>query len=57
MSARLLSTHDKTTRNDKIHEAMRVYEYTLKELACHLGLHCSTINVIANRVAEEGRQE
>ena len=51
------NTHDKTTRNDKIHEAMRVYEYTLKELACHLGLHCSTINVIANRVAEEGRQE
>ncbi len=32
---------------------MRIHEYTLKELASHLGLHYSTISVIAKRVAEE----
>jgi len=43
----------KAARNLKIHEAMRVHEYTLKELAAHLGLHYSTISVIAKRVDEE----
>jgi putative transposase len=42
--------HDKETRNERIHEAMRVHEYTLKELAEYLGLHYSTISVIAKSV-------
>lgn len=46
---------DRASRNAKIHEAMRVHEYTLKELADHLGLHYSTISVIAKRVDEESR--
>jgi putative transposase len=44
---------DKATRNARIHEAMRVHEYTLKELSAYLGLHYSTISVIAGRVAKE----
>jgi len=42
--------HDKPARNEQIHRAMRVHEYTLKELSKHLGLHYSTISVIAKRV-------
>lgn len=41
--------HDKETRNERIHKAMRVHEYTLKELAEYLGLHYSTISVIAKK--------
>jgi putative transposase len=45
--------HDKVMRNERIHQAMRVHEYTLKELSEYLGLHYSTISVIAERVEEE----
>lgn len=41
---------DKATRNARIHEAMRVHEYTLKELSAYLGLHYSTISVIAKEM-------
>jgi REP element-mobilizing transposase RayT len=44
---------DKVTRNRKIRDAVRKYEYTLKEVADHLGLHYTTISVIARKVAEE----
>ena len=44
---------DKTTRNRKIHDAVRKYEYTLKEVADHLGLHYTTVSVVAKKVAEE----
>jgi len=40
-------------RNTKIHEVMRVHEYTLKELSEYLGLHYSTISLIAKRVSEK----
>jgi len=40
---------DKVTRNARIHEAMRLHEYTLRELSAYLGLHYSTISVIAKR--------
>jgi len=43
---------DKPSRNRKIHEAMRSHEYTLKEISAHLGLHYSTISVIAKNVDE-----
>lgn len=43
---------DKTTRNERIHAAIRVHQYTLQEVADHLGLCYSTISVIAKRVAE-----
>ncbi len=46
---------DKTTRNQRIHHAMRIHEYTLKELSEHLHLHYSTISVIAKQV-EAGLQ-
>ena len=46
------SVSDKAERDLKIHEAMRVHEYTLKELSDHLALHYSTISVIAKRVDE-----
>jgi hypothetical protein len=44
--------------NTKLHSSRtstehRVHEYTLKELAAYLGLHDSTIHVIAKRVDEE----
>ena len=41
---------DKLTRNRRIHQAMRAHEYTLRELSEHLGLHYSTISVIAKQV-------
>jgi len=38
---------DKADRNQRIHEAVRSYHYKLREVAAHLGLHFSTISVIA----------
>ena len=49
---------DKASRDEQIHKAMRFYEYTLRELSNHLGLHYSTISVIAKRGDEQqGRQK
>ncbi len=42
---------DKKTRNQKIYEAVRQYHYTLQAVGEHLGLHYSTISVIAGREA------
>jgi putative transposase len=53
LDALFVDVGDKSTRNMRIHEAMRLHEYTLKELATHLGLHYSTISVIAKRVDGE----
>ena len=46
---------DKRKRAQRIHEAVREHHYTLQEVGDHLGLHFSTISVIAKRVAEESR--
>lgn len=46
---------DKERRNSRIHEALRVYEYTLKEVAVHLGLHYSTVSTIAKRIDAQQR--
>jgi hypothetical protein len=46
---------DKDTRNQRIHDAVRVYHYTLQEAGEYVGLHFSTISVIAKRVAETPR--
>lgn len=43
------AAHDKVSRNECIHLAMRMHEYTLKEIASFTGLHYSTISVIAKR--------
>ena len=43
---------DRRTRNQRIHAAVRDHHYTLQEVGDHLGLHFSTISVIAKRVAE-----
>lgn len=43
---------DEVTRNEQIHQAVRVYRYTLREVGDYLGLHFSTISVIAKRVDE-----
>jgi putative transposase len=43
---------DKATRNQRIHAAVRTHQYTLQEVADHLGLCYSTISVIAKRVDE-----
>ena len=40
------------TRNERIHQAVRVHHYTLREVGDFLGLYFSTISVIAKRVAE-----
>jgi len=49
--------HDKASRNEQIYQAVRVHEYTLKEVADYLGLYYSTISVIAKRAAEEKKHE
>jgi len=48
---------DKSTRNEMIHQAMRIHAYSLKELSRHLGLHSSTISVIATRVDKERKDQ
>ncbi len=42
---------DKPDRDTRIHDAVRVHHYRLQEVADHLGLHFSTISVIAKREA------
>ena len=46
------NVRDKATRDRRIHDAVRVYHYTLQEVGEYVGLHFSTISVIAKRVAE-----
>ena len=41
---------DKSDRNERIYKAVRAYGYTLKQVADALGLHYSTVSVIAKRV-------
>ena len=42
---------DRAKRDAGIHAAVREYHYTLREVGDHLGLHFSTVSVIAQRVA------
>jgi hypothetical protein len=48
---------DKQARNQQIHEAVRVHEYTLKKVGNFLGLYYSTISVIAKRSDEEKKHQ
>lgn len=48
---------DETTRNEQIHQAVRVHHYTLREVGDFLGLHFSTISVIAKRVDEAKKNQ
>ena len=43
---------DKASRDERIHQAVRVYHYTLREVGDFLGLYFSTISVIAKRVGQ-----
>ena len=43
---------DKTTRDECIYKAIRCYHYKLREVGDHLGLHFSTVSVIANQQAK-----
>ena len=42
---------DKVTRNQRIHDAVRNHHYTLQEVGDHIGLHFSTISIIAKQIA------
>jgi DNA-directed RNA polymerase specialized sigma subunit len=44
---------DKQARDQQIHEAVYIREYTLKEIGDFRGLYYSTISVIAKHVDEE----
>lgn len=46
---------DKITRDKCIYEAIRSHHYKLREVGDYLGLHFSTVSVIANRQAEVKR--
>jgi len=48
--------NDKKTRNQRIHQAVRAHEYTLKEVGEFIGLSYSTISMIARRIDEEAKQ-
>jgi len=43
----------KQDRDHVIHEAVRRHHYKLQEVANHLGLHFSTVSVIAKREAKQ----
>ena len=47
----------KATRNERIHQAVRVHHYTLREVGGFLGLYFSTISVIAKHVAETKKHQ
>ena len=51
-----LAVSDKLDRDTRIHDAVRVHHYKLQEVADHLGLHFSTISVIAKREASRIRK-
>ncbi len=57
LDALFAHVQDKTARNEMIYQAMRIHEYTLKELSRHLGLHYSTISVIATQVDKEKKHQ
>jgi len=46
----------KSDRDARIHEAVRLHHYTLQEVGDYLGLHFSTISVIAKRQARRTRK-
>ena len=46
-----LNVVDKSDRDRRIYEAVRIYHYRLEEVGDHLDLHFSTISVIAKRQA------
>jgi len=48
---------DKAMRNERIHQAVRAYHYKLREVGEFLGLHFSTISVIAKRASEAENQK
>jgi hypothetical protein len=48
---------DKKARDQRIHAATRVHEYTLQSVADFLGLHYSTISTIAKRIAENEKHQ
>jgi hypothetical protein len=48
---------DKEARDQRIHAATRVHEYTLQAVADFLGLHYSTISMIAKRTAENEKHQ
>ncbi|MEA3238855.1 MAG: addiction module toxin RelE, partial [Candidatus Bipolaricaulota bacterium] len=43
---------DKSDRNVRIYDAVRLHHYTLQEVGNYLGLHFSTISVIAKQQDE-----
>ncbi len=45
------SVADRRDRDARIHDAVRLHHYRLQEVADHLGLHFTTISVIAKREA------
>jgi putative transposase len=45
--------HDKAERDRRIHAAVRAHVYTLQAVADFLGLHYSTLSMIAKRVEAE----
>ena len=57
LAALFEDVHDKASRNEQIYQAVRVHEYTLKEVADFVGLYYSTISVIAKQVAEERKHQ
>ena len=56
------NVRNEATRNERIHDALRVHGYTLQEVGDAVGLHCSTVSRIAKTVASlrvqlaDGRQ-
>ncbi|MBC7317957.1 transposase [Candidatus Bipolaricaulota bacterium] len=47
----------RSDRNERIYEAVRVYGYGLKEVGDALGLHYSTVSVIAGKVGEAKKRK
>jgi putative transposase len=48
---------DKTTRNERIYQAVRVHRYTLRDVANFVGLFYSSISTIAKHVREATQSE
>ena len=48
---------DRASRDERIHQAVRVHHYTLREVGDFLGLYFSTISVIAKRVGQTKKHQ
>ena len=57
LDALFADVRDRGTWSERIHQAVRRHEYTLNEVSTYVGLHYSTISMIAKQLEESGKTQ